>query len=318
MLDNYGRSIDYLRISITDLCNLRCRYCMPETGIAKQSHHDILSLEEIADVARAAAELGIRKIRITGGEPLVRRGMLDLCRQISAISGIEELAITTNGVLLSSMAEDLKAAGVSRVNISIDSLDAKKYAHLTRGGDIKQVLEGIRKAASIGLSPIKLNIVLIAGFNDDEIEDFVALTERYNIEVRFIELMPIGEGIGYWESGYLPNETVLAKVPELVSVESGSSGVATLYKLPDGPGRVGLINPISCSFCESCNRLRLTADGKLKPCLHSNTEIGVRGLSGTALDEVLRMAILAKPLRRDELSKAHPSAAGRRMNRIGG
>ena len=319
MIDNYNRNIDYLRISVTDLCNLRCRYCMPERGVNKRDHHEILSIEEIVEITRAAAEAGIKKVRITGGEPLVRRGILDLCRGISEIEGITELAITTNGTLLEEAAEGLKNAGVDRVNISIDTLDAEKYAHMTRGGDLSKVLGGIKAAGEAGLTPLKLNAVLIGGFNDNEITDFVDLTRYQNIDVRFIELMPIGEGAPFWERGYLPNSTVLEKVPELVPAENAGKGVARMFKIPEALGRVGLINPISSHFCMECNRLRLTADGMLKPCLHSCTEIPVRGLKGAELKAAIEKAAEVKPMNRgDDLSALHPSGAGRSMNQIGG
>ena len=318
MRDNYSRDIDYLRISITDRCNLRCRYCMPEEGIEKRGHEEILSIEEILEITEAAARSGIKKVRITGGEPLVRRGVLELCQGISKLPGIDELAVTTNGILLPEMAEDLKKAGVGRVNISIDSLDPVKYAHITRHGELSRVLEGIRAALDAGLRPVKLNVVLMGGFNDDEIEAFVDLTRQDALEVRFIELMPIGEGVPFWEASYLSNEAVPERVPELVPEEDVGRGVARLFRLPGAPGRVGLINPISSHFCESCNRLRLTADGKLKPCLHSDLEIKVRGLHGEELEQALREAALAKPRRRTALSGESPSPAGRRMNQIGG
>lgn len=319
MIDTYNRNIDYLRISVTDLCNLRCRYCMPEEGVNKRDHEDILSIEEIIKVAEAAAKIGIQKVRITGGEPLVRRGILELCRKISDIPGIRELAVTTNGIPLADMASDLKDAGVGRVNISLDTLNPEKYAFMTRGGDISKVFSGIRAAMDAGLAPIKLNAVLIGGFNDNEIADFAELTRWYDIEVRFIELMPIGEGAAFWKTGYLPGSTVLEKLPELVPVDEQGEGVARLFKIPGAAGRVGLINPVSSHFCKSCNRLRLTADGMLKPCLHSGIEIPVRGLSGEQLEAALLQAVSDKPMNRgDELSASHPSGAGRNMNRIGG
>ncbi len=319
MIDKYQRPIDYLRVSVTDLCNLRCRYCIPQTGVSKQDHRDILSYDEIIAITRAAVGLGIRKVRVTGGEPLVRRGLAELCRGIKDIPGLGELALTTNGLLLGDMAQPLKTAGVDRVNISIDTLRPDRYAHITRGGKLEQALEGIQAAGRAGLRPIKLNVVLIGGFNDDEIKDFVRLTQDHPYEVRFIELMPIGEGLSLWREGFLPNTTVLGAVPDLTPIPDGSGGVAKLYRLPGGKGQVGLINPVSCHFCASCNRLRLTADGMLKPCLHSDTEIPVRGLKDRALKEAIEYAISLKPQSRgDDLSDTRPSAADRCMNQIGG
>ena len=314
MKDQYGREITYLRVSITDLCNLRCRYCMPE-GVCRKRHEDILSFEEITEIVTAAAELGIQKVRITGGEPLVRRGCVELCRMVAAVPGIREVDLTTNGVLLEEYADGLRAAGVRRVNVSVDSLDPAKYAHITGGGQLYRALAGVRAARDAGLSPIKLNCVLIGGFNDDEIEAFVELTRQAPLELRFIELMPMGGRFG--PEAYLPVSTVLERVPSLAPLPD-NGGVARLYRLPDGLGRVGLISPISRHFCATCNRLRLTSEGALKPCLHSGREIVVRGLHGDELTEAIRGAILSKPRKHGALDAAHESGAGRSMNTIGG
>ena len=209
MRDTLGREITYLRISLTDRCNLRCVYCMPPEGVNKREHREILSLEEMEEIARAAAALGVRKIRLTGGEPLVRRGMLSLCRRLRDIPQLEELTLTTNGVLLPGMAAALKAAGVDRVNISLDTLDPEKYRCVTRMGTLEDTLAGIRAAGEAGLTPLKLNCVLIGGFNDDEIPALAALTAREPVEVRFIELMPIGGVAPFGPEAYLPCEAVL-------------------------------------------------------------------------------------------------------------
>lgn len=299
MKDSFGREITYLRLSITDRCNLRCRYCMPEGGIEKLQHDSILTLEEIDEIVGAFVDLGINKVRLTGGEPLVRNGIVSLIEKISRHEGIKDLALTTNGIHLKAMAKDLKAAGLTRVNISLDSLNEKKYAMMTRGGKLKNVLEGIERAMEVGLTPIKLNVVLIGGFNDDEVENFVALTQEQAIDVRFIELMPIGEVATWSLDNFLSNAYVLKKVPSLTkiaSIEQGSPAV--YYRLPNGKGRVGLISPISCKFCDSCNRVRLTAEGQLKYCLHSNEEIDLRTVvrEKGPLKELLEYAILHKPL----------------------
>ena len=314
MKDQFGRDITYLRASITDRCNLRCRYCMPE-GMCRKRHEDILSFEEITEIVTAAAELGIQKVRITGGEPLVRRGCVELCRMLAAVPGVEEVDITTNGTLLAPLAAELRAAGVRRVNLSIDSLAGEKYAAITGGGRLEDALAGLRAAAEAGFSPVKLNCVLIGGFNDDEIEDFVELTRRAPLELRFIELMPMGGRFG--PEAYLPVATVLERVPALAPLPN-NGGVARLYRLPDGLGRVGLISPISRHFCATCNRLRLTSDGALKPCLHAEREIRIRGLHGDELTAAIREAILSKPRMHGALDAAHESAAGRSMNTIGG
>lgn len=317
MLDNYGRKIDYLRISVTDLCNLRCRYCMPEEGIPKRSHDNIMTFEEIVTAARAAAAVGIRKIRITGGEPLVRRGVVSLCHELSSIEGIEELCMTTNGTLLPKYAYQLKEAGVNRLNISLDTLVPERYSYITRLGNLSDALEGIDAAFDAGFDSIKINNVLTGGFNDDEIEDFVDMTRDREIEVRFIELMPIGGGIGFDSSNFISCRYVLERVPQLEPLEH-MDGVADLYRLPGAPGRVGLIRPISHKFCDSCNKIRLTSDGMLKPCLHSNREIPLRGKSLRETEELIRAAILEKPEVRCALDSENPSMAGRDMNMIGG
>ena len=306
-----------MRVSVTELCNLRCRYCMPEEGIAKRAHEEMMTAEETIMAVSAAARLGIRKIRVTGGEPLVKRGIVKLCGAISAIPGIEEVCMTTNGTLLPQFARELKEAGVSRLNISLDTLNPEKYRYITRRGELEEALAGIRAAEEAGFSKIKINNVLMGGFNDDEITDFVNLTREKPIEVRFIELMPIGGGIGFDRAGFVSCETVLEKVPELVSLER-EEGVASLYQLSGAAGRVGLIRPISCEFCEGCNKIRLTADGKLKPCLHSSEEISLKGMDEEQMERTLRAAILDKPQKRETLNADSPSRAGRDMNQIGG
>ncbi len=317
MRDTFDRSITYLRVSITDRCNLRCRYCMPREGVCKLNHHDILSYEEIEEIVTASAELGIKKVRITGGEPLVRKGCPELCAAISKIPGIEEVTLTTNGVLLEDQAQALKDAGVSRVNVSLDTLDPDKYRSITGGGDIQRVLRGLETAHKAGLTPLKLNAVLIGGFNDVEIPEFVALTRENPIELRFIELMPMGPGGEFGENAYVPGDTVLERVPELMPLQP-DSGVARLYALPGGKGRVGLISPLSRHFCAACNRLRLTAEGALKPCLHSSQEISLRGLHGEELRETIISAAMAKPKMHGTLDAHHKSEAGRDMFTIGG
>lgn len=314
MRDQFEREITYLRVSVTDLCNLRCRYCMPE-GVCRKRHEDILSFEEIVEIVSAAAELGVRKVRITGGEPLVRRGCVDLVRMVAAIPGIGEVDMTTNGVLLARDAAALKAAGLKRVNISLDSLNPEKYKDITGGGDLKAAVAGIKAAFDAGLTPVKINTVLIGGFNDDEIPVFVELTRRYPVELRFIELMPMGGQFG--KEAYVPGSRVLELVPALSPIP-GDGGVAQLYRLPDGKGRVGLISPLSRHFCGTCNRLRLTSEGNLKPCLHSDQEILVRGKHGQELLDTLKEAILNKPRMHGTLDADHLSQAGRAMHTIGG
>ncbi len=317
MIDNYGRNIDYMRISVTELCNLRCRYCMPEEGICKRSHDEMMTAEETIEAARAAVSLGIKKIRITGGEPLVKRGIVRLCSEIAAIDGVEELCLTTNGTLLPKYGKDLRAAGVDRVNISLDTLDPDKYREITRIGELDEALAGIDAAFEAGFDKIKINNVLMGGFNDDEIEDFVKLTVDRPIEVRFIELMPIGGGMEFEKARFISCRKVLERVPELEPLDM-TDGVATIYRLPGAKGRVGLIRPISCEFCGTCNKIRLTADGMLKPCLHSDAEISIKGKSPAEMKEIIGAAILQKPEMREALDADNPSHAGRNMNSIGG
>lgn len=315
--DLYGREIDYLRISVTDLCNLRCQYCMPKGGVCKLEHSDVLTIEEFYEIASAFVSLGVKKIRITGGEPLVKNGIVELVEKISSL-GIEDLAMTTNGLLLEEYAEDLKKSGLNRVNISLDTLDRQKYSEITRGGDLFKVLKGIEEAKRVGLTPIKINTVLIGDFNIDEIENFVYITKEEKIDVRFIELMPIGEASDWAKEKFVSNNMILDHVPELVKTEAlDPSSPAIYYKLPDGKGKVGIINPISCKFCDACNRVRLTSTGKLKLCLHSDDEIDLRDVlkSGGDLKEVIKTAILKKP---EEHHLEEGQIIKRNMNEIGG
>ena len=313
MKDRFGRNITYLRISVTDLCNLRCKYCMPESGVESLCHSDILSIKEIVEIVKIASKNGIKKIRLTGGEPLVRRGFIELCKQISEIDKIEDIAITTNGVYLKEMADELFENKVRRINFSLDTLIKEKYNDITRRNDFDKTMESLFYAIKKGFK-VKINVVLIGGFNDDEIQDFVNLANKYDLEVRFIELMQIGETANWSKDKFVSNKIVLEKVPELEF--DGVSGVAKIYKIKGQKGRIGLISPISCSFCEDCNRIRLTSDGKLKPCLHSKDEINLKGLSGEELEEVFKRGIFEKP------EKHHledgKSESARDMNKIGG
>ena len=317
MIDSYGRSITYLRLSVTELCNLRCRYCMPADGVCKKRHEEMLTQEETLAAIRAAASLGVRKLRITGGEPLVKPNIVSLCREAAATPGIEELCLTTNGTLLPKLAAPLREAGVQRLNISLDTLDAEKYRYITRCGELEQAIAGIEAALAAGFEKIKLNTVLIGGFNDGEIPALAALTKRWPVDLRFIELMPMVDSGDFGPEAFLPCTVVTERLPELKSEEQ-DGGVAKLYRLPGAQGRVGLISPVSAHFCAACNRLRLTADGKLKPCLHSADEISLKGLDQAGMTEKMREAILAKPKWHGELSYYERSHAARNMNQIGG
>ncbi len=317
MLDRYGRNITYLRLSVTELCNLRCRYCMPEEGVCKKEHSEMLTEEEIVLAVETAAELGINKLRITGGEPLVKKNIVSICERTAAVPGIREVCITTNGVLLPKLARPLKDAGVRRLNISLDTLDAEKFRYITRLGSLEDVLRGVETALETGFEKIKLNAVLIGGFNEDEIAPLAGLTKRWPVDLRFIELMPMLDSSEFGPEAFIPCERVLQALPELEEQER-DGGVARLYRLPGAQGRIGLISPLSSHFCGECNRIRLTADGKLKPCLHGKAEFPIKGLDREGMREQFRTAMLAKPEWHGELSYASRSQAGRNMNTIGG
>ncbi len=263
-------------------------------------------------MAAAAADCGVTKVRLTGGEPLVRRGIVDICRGVAALPGVREVDMTTNGILLPELARPLREAGLHRLNVSLDTLRPDRYAHMTRLGRLEDALAGLQAAVDAGFTGTKLNVVLMAGCNDDEIEDFVALTAEYPLEVRFIELMPMGQA----DAGvYLPGDTVLERCRSLVPAEP--SGVARRWRLPGGKGLVGLIEPMSHRFCGSCDRIRITADGRLKPCLHSSQEIILRGLHGEELRQAVREGIAAKP-ERHHMAEEGRSQTARNMNEIGG
>ena len=317
MIDSYGRKITYLRLSVTELCNLRCRYCMPAEGICKHSHAETLTEDEMIQAVQVAAELGVTKLRITGGEPLVKKNIVSICRRAANVEGIRDLAITTNGVLLPELGKELKAAGVKRLNISLDTLDADKYAYITRIGTLEQAMAGIETAIDLGFEKVKLNAVLIGGFNDDEIRPLAELTRKYPLDMRFIEMMPMYDSGDFKEASFIPNARVLEVLPELEKAEQ-DGGVASLYRLPGAQGNIGLISPINAHFCGSCNRIRLTSDGKLKPCLHSNAEYPIKGLDKAGMIKQFKAAIMGKPQWHGELNATERSKAGRNMNQIGG
>ena len=315
MKDGFGREVNYLRASVTDLCNLRCRYCMPAEGVVKKGHGDMMTEDEMIRAIEAASELGVRKVRITGGEPLVKRNILSICRRAAAVPGIEEVCLTTNGTLLSSFALPLKEAGVRRINVSLDTLDPERYAHMTRGGRLEDALKGIDAALAAGFEGVKLNAVLIRGFNDDELGDLAGLTQDYPLDLRFIELMPMSEAAGFDGDAYMTSEEALTLLPGLMPL--AEEGVARMYRFPGARGRVGFISPMSCAFCARCSRIRLTADGHIKPCLHFGAEFPIRGMSRDEMRQAIARAIRTKPMGHDLAASRH-SSAGRSMNRIGG
>ena len=317
MIDRLGRKITYLRISVTDKCNLRCRYCMPEEGVCKKSHADMMTEDEMIRAVEVAASLGITKLRLTGGEPLVKKNILSICRRAADVKGIREVCLTTNGILLPQFAKPLKEAGVKRLNLSLDTLKPEKYAYITRFGTLDAFRTGLDAAFEAGFEKIKINSVLIGGFNDDEIADMAKLTMDYPVDMRFIELMPMYDSGDFGADAYLPYSKVLEKLPQAAPVPQ-DGGVAKLYRLPNAKGNIGLISPVSAHFCGECNRLRLTADGKLKPCLHAPDEYSIKGLDKAGMKAVFEQAIWNKPAWHGDLDALHRSQAGRNMNEIGG
>lgn len=319
MKDAYGREINYLRISITDRCNLRCIYCMPEEGIKSMHHEDILRFEDIIKIEKAAAEFGIKKIRYTGGEPLIVKDIDKLIYETSKIPQIEDIAITTNGILLSDMAHDLKKAGLKRVNISLDTLDKEKFKSITRVGELEKVLESIEKCLELELTPVKINTVLMNGINDTEFSDFLKLSLEWPVEIRFIELMPIGEGTKLYESSKLSITDMINLHPELIQIESEKSSTAQLYKLAGAKGKIGVISPVSCKFCSDCNKIRLTSTGSIKQCLHSKEEIDIKQYldDEAKLSAAIKAAIYNKPLEH-YLAEEKVSRSERMMYQIGG
>ncbi|MFC1871815.1 GTP 3',8-cyclase MoaA [Chloroflexota bacterium] len=300
--DSFQRPINYLRISVTDRCNLRCIYCMPPGGVNLISHEDILTYEEIYTIVQTAAQIGINKVRITGGEPLVRAGLSELGKMLSRIETIDDISLTTNGILLSKYAAELKSAGLRRVNISLDTLKPERFETITRGQGLHDVLAGIDAARSAGLEPVKINTVVMAGTNDDELADFAAKTINDGWHVRFIEYMPVS---GNGTEKLIPVSEMRKRLEKMGGLEPSSPGVgngpARYFRFPNATGTVGFITPVSEHFCFQCNRLRLTADGKLRPCLLAEDEVDLRqplrgGISSTELQQLIKDTIARKPL----------------------
>jgi len=319
MKDSLGRELNYLRISVTDRCNLRCIYCMPPGGVELLPREQLLTYEEIVRVARVAAQLGFIKVRLTGGEPLVRDGIVRLVSMLSRVEGLERLAMTTNGVLLSKFAIALKRAGLQTVNISLDTLRAERFRRLTRIGEIDEVLRGIKSAMTSGFDAVKVNMVVMRGVNDDEIPDFVRFAAENDIEVRFIELMRLGDkGLADAEL-FVPEDEILARVSEAGSLvpipRSDSDGPAKLFRIEGSRGRIGIISALSHPFCDKCNRLRLTSDGRLRSCLLSGGEIDLRPILRAGDDEGLRNAFHAVA---EMKPSVHAGSGKGRMWMIGG
>lgn len=318
MKDSYGREIDYLRISITDRCNFRCKYCMPEDGIEdKLSHNEILSFEDMIKIVKVFADLGIKKIRITGGEPLVRKGIVEFIGKINEIDKIEEITLTTNGYYLEELAYDLKLNGLDRVNISLDTLDENKFKIITRGGNLDKVIRGIKAAQKANLTPIKINAVLMDDLDNKEILDLINLTYD-GIDVRFIELMPMGNLIDFAKEHFKSNNEIIENIKGLEEIENvDKSSPAVYFKYKNAKGKVGIINPITCKFCDNCNRVRLSSTGKLRTCLHSNKEIDLKEYINDyiKLKEVIKNAIQTKEESHNIDENKYISTD---MNKIGG
>ncbi|APX72650.1 GTP 3',8-cyclase MoaA [Companilactobacillus allii] len=280
LYDHYDRLHDYVRLSITDRCNLRCVYCMPKEGLPFFPTDKVLSQDEIVKMIENFAEMGVSKVRITGGEPLLRTDVVDIIRRIKNVSGIEDVSITTNGLFLAKKAAALKEAGLDRLNISLDTFKEDRYKEITRGGNIEQVLDGINTASKLHFKKIKLNIVLIKGQNDDEILDFLNYTKDHDVNVRFIEFMPIGNAEKTWKKEYIGLKSVFDICDEnkikYHPIDLSGNGPSDNYQIEGFSGSFGLIHPISSKFCENCNRLRITADGYVKACLYWNEEIDIR------------------------------------------
>ncbi len=323
LTDSFNREISYLRISVTDRCNLRCIYCMPKEGVSLIGHEDILNYEETLRITKVAAVSGITKIRLTGGEPLVRKGISSFIAKLHKVPDISEISMTTNGILLEDASCALRKAGMQRINISLDTLDPEKYKKITRVGDINSVLAGIHAARIEGFNPIKINVVAMRGINDDEINSFAALTMERPVHIRFIEFMPMN---GENRDRFISNTEIKKKIQKagklLPLCSEYNSGPANMFQLEGAQGKLGFISPLSNHFCEKCNRLRLTADGKLRTCLFSDTEIDLKtplrsGCSDSDLLTIITNAILTKPKHHTVLEPSFKKCR-RGMSAIGG
>ena len=323
LTDSQGREINYLRLSVTDRCNLRCTYCMPPEGIPKLSHNDILSFEDLYRIAEQAVELGLNKIRVTGGEPLVRKGVVGFLEKLAAMPGLTELVLTTNGVLLPEMAADLRRAGVQRLNVSLDSLKPETFARITRGGNLQRVLDGLDAAEQAGFPEVKINMVVMRGVNDDEVLDFAALTLRKACAVRFIEYMPTMLAPD-WRSLWVPGRELLERIERQYSLQplnaAERAGPARNFRIAGAAGTVGIITPISHRFCDRCNRIRITATGLAKGCLFAGDAVDLKPYlraGDEALRAVLLQVVTRKPMSHNLLA-AQPAHSPFAMAQIGG
>jgi len=326
LIDAFRRPITYLRVSVTDRCNLRCVYCMPEAGLPWIAKPDILTFEEIAAIVRAAASIGVRSIRLTGGEPLIRRDLDRLVAMISSIPGIDDIALSTNALLLEEQAPRLAAAGLNRVNISLDTLREDRFVAIARRPGLQRVLDGIDAALAHRLGPVKLNCVVMRGSNDDELEEFAAMTRERAVHVRFIEVMPVEENVGLQRDAWVSSDEVLARLNALGALDPvpnpHGNGPARTFAYDGAPGTVGVISPLAHDYCERCNRVRLSADGRLKLCLFGDHLIDLRtplreGRGEAAVVELLRGAMHVKP-ERHHLDLGQTASMMRAFSEIGG
>jgi cyclic pyranopterin phosphate synthase len=326
LADQFNRPITYLRISVTDKCNLRCVYCMPESGLPWLPKSEILTYEEITQLVRAAASAGVRSIRLSGGEPLIRRDLHRLVAAINAIDGIEDISLSTNGLLLADQIEVLVSAGLRRVNVSLDTLKPERFEQIARRPGLDRVLAGIDAAIAHGLEPVKINVVVMRGQNDDEIADLAEWTKRQAVYVRFIEIMPVHENLGVQRDSYVSSDEILERVRAIGDLQPaigpGGNGPARYFAFAGAPGAVGVISPLSHDYCERCNRVRLTADGRLRLCLFGDQDIDLRapvrnGASAADIVDVLRSAMLIKP-ERHHLRLGETSSRMRAFSEIGG
>jgi GTP 3',8-cyclase len=326
LIDGFSRPITYLRVSVTDKCNLRCVYCMPEGGLPWLRRDEILSYEEIAQIVAAAASVGVRAIRLTGGEPLVRRDLSRLIATIASIPGIDDIALSTNGLLLEEQLPELVSAGLRRINLSLDTLREDRFETIARRRGLDAVLRAIDGAIAAGLTPVKINCVVMRGKNDDELADFARLTRDRPIFVRFIEVMPVIENAGLQRDAYVSSDEILERFSEIGDLQQvigpAGNGPARYFALPGAAGAIGVISPLSHDYCERCNRVRLTADGRLRLCLFGDYALDLRspvrrGATTNELASLLRSAMLIKP-ERHHLSLGETASRMRAFSEIGG
>jgi cyclic pyranopterin phosphate synthase len=326
LVDAFRRPITYLRVSVTDRCNLRCVYCMPEAGLPWIPKPDVLTYEEITEIVRAAARIGVRSIRLTGGEPLIRRNLDRLVAMIAAIPGIDDIALSTNGLLLTEQAHTLGAAGLERVNISLDTLRDDRFTAIARRPGLNRVLSGIDAALAAGLRPVKINCVMMRGTNDDEIEAFAELTRKRPVHVRFIEVMPVTENVDLQRNTWMSSDEVLQRLNAVAALHAvpnpHGNGPARTFAYDDAPGTVGVISPLAHDYCETCNRVRLSADGHLKLCLFGDNMIDLRtplrtGGGQSAIESILRASMHVKP-ERHHLQLGETASQMRAFSEIGG